>query len=145
MCSAADREVWYHRARLTVLTASGRSPSKGLSGTVATIELPLHRYASKERPLIDTPAAMPPESSWVGVEWGIVTSTGMLQARCRHPYGTPPRPCHAWRLSSPDGTAWRRCYTCGTDHVPLPIQAAGADMIATAVANAQQHAAPPTS
>jgi hypothetical protein len=61
----------------------------------------------------------------------------MLQSRCGHAYGMPPRPCHAWRLSSPDGTAWRRCYTCGSDRVPLPIQAADADVIAAAVAHAQ--------
>jgi hypothetical protein len=93
--------------------------------------------------LVDTPGPMPPTSSWAGVDWGVVTSTGMLQARCGRAYGMPPRPCHAWRLSSPDGTAWRPCYTCGTDQVPLPIQAAGADVVA--VANAQQNATPPAS
>jgi hypothetical protein len=85
----------------------------------------------------DTPRAMPPQSSWANVEWAVVTATGMLQSRCGHAYGMPPRPCHAWRLSSPDGTAWRRCYTCGSDRVPLPIQAADADVIAAAVAHAQ--------
>jgi hypothetical protein len=73
----------------------------------------------------------------MGVEWAVVTSTGMLQSRCGHPYDTPPRPCHAWRLSSPDGTTWRPCYTCGSDQVPLPIQAAGSEGVA-AVASARQ-------
>lgn len=93
-----------------------------------------------------TPVTPPPPSAWAAVEWAVVARSGMLQARCGHPYGTPPRPCHAWRLSSPDGTAWRRaCHTCGTDQVPVPILAAGADVIAAAVARAQQHPAPPAS
>jgi hypothetical protein len=95
--------------------------------------------------LVDTPGATPAGSSWADVDWGVVTATGMLQSRCGHAYGKPPRSCHAWRLSTPDGTAWHRCYTCGTDQVPLPIQAAGADVVAAAVAHAQQHAAPPMS
>jgi hypothetical protein len=92
-------------------------------------------WSAREEPA-DAHARLPSSSPWTNVEWAVVTRSGMLQARCGHPYGTPPRPCHAWRLSSPDGTAWRRaCHTCGTDQVPLPILAAGPDAIAASVAS----------
>src|SRR6266566_5922030 len=60
----------------------GADGDLGLSRTVATMPHVRRCTASKERPLAPTSVPTPPTSSWAGVEWAVVTSTGMLQARC---------------------------------------------------------------
>ena len=87
------------------------------------------------------PVPPPRPSGWAGVDWAVVTRTGIVQARCGHPYGAPSRPCHAWRLSSPDGSSWRPCFTCGSGEVPVAVQAAGPDRVAAAIAAARRPAA----
>jgi hypothetical protein len=52
--------------------------------------------------------------------------------------GKAPAACTAWRLSAPGGGAWRRCYACGSDKLPVPIEAAGAEALAEAIATASK-------
>jgi hypothetical protein len=78
------------------------------------------------------------DGSWATTGWAVVTHSGMLQARCGRPVGPRSQPCRAWRLSSPDGTAWKPCYACGAVEPPAVIEAAGSEAIAVAQA---KHAA----
>jgi len=79
---------------------------------------------------------------------GVVTATGIVQARCGQP--TPAGACGAWRLSAPGGERWKPCYGCGSVEAPVVVQAAGPDVAAAvaqtrqaAVAQTRQAAAPP--
>jgi hypothetical protein len=56
---------------------------------------------------------------------GGVTASGIVQSRCGPRIdGKPPTACPAWRLSRPGMSAWRPCFACGSDQVPVPIKAA---------------------
>ena len=64
-------------------------------------------------------------------EWAVVTASGIVQSRCgRRINGQPPTACPAWRLSRPGMTAWQPCFACGSDQVPVPIEAALTEVIA---------------
>jgi len=71
---------------------------------------------------------------------GVVTATGIVQARCGQP--TPAGACGAWAVERPGGERWKPCYACGSVEAPVAVQAAGPD-VAAAVVEARQAAVPP--
>jgi hypothetical protein len=73
---------------------------------------------------------------WAGIAWAVVTTSGIVQARCGR-LTSGGSACAAWRLSAPEATAWKACYACGSTEIPAPVQAAGAE-VATALATAKQ-------
>ena len=81
------------------------------------------------------PTSADQADAWATAPWAVVTRSGILQARCGRPAtGKPPTACIAWRLSSPGGGSWKPCYTCGSTAVPVPIEAAGTEAVAEAIA-----------
>jgi hypothetical protein len=83
------------------------------------------------------PTSADQADAWAAAPWAVVTRSGILQARCGRPAtGKPPTACIARRLSSPGGVSWKPCYACGSAAVSVPIEAAGTEAVAEAIARA---------